>query len=154
MLPAILVHGTFDFTLFALAAISFTYKITDTTVATCTYVFNVTLTIASAIYAYRGIKEVNSVSFLPFFFFPSLLPISFLPSSFLFSDRTYQQLLTISLPHTPLFLIPCSAIGGEESRYRIRFTSLRRIKRHLLDDMIATSFIHMGEMLALLDIRF
>lgn len=73
--------------------------------------------------------------------------------SFVFSDHTYQQLPTISLPQTPLFLTPCSAIGGEELRYRIRFTSLRRIKCHLLDDMIATSFIQMGEMLVLLGIR-
>ena len=97
MLPAILVHGTFDFTLFALAAVTFTYNITDSTAMICAYTFNVALTIASAIYAYRALKEVHTTSHqLPFLFFSSFPSLFFIKNHTLAIANYHYRSLIIS----------------------------------------------------------
>ena len=58
LLPAILLHGAFDFTLFAMGAFEFIYDIQSTALETGAMVVAGGLTVGGAVYAYYSFKKV------------------------------------------------------------------------------------------------
>ena len=60
LLPALILHGFFDFQLFLLGAIEYAFDLESIWLDICSIVFSLLLTIAAAVYAYRSFKSVMS----------------------------------------------------------------------------------------------
>jgi hypothetical protein len=59
LLPAIVLHGTFDFVLFALGAIQFVYSIESTFYDSLSFIFPLLITFGGMYYAYTQFMEVS-----------------------------------------------------------------------------------------------
>ena len=60
LLPALMLHGLFDFQLFLMGAIEYAFDLNSIWLDICSMVFSLLLTIAAAVYAYRSFKSVMS----------------------------------------------------------------------------------------------
>jgi Cys-rich protein (TIGR01571 family) len=60
LLPAILLHGTFDFTLFLMGVVEFIYDVESTSLEVVSLVIAGILTVGGAIYAYNAFKNVEN----------------------------------------------------------------------------------------------
>lgn len=60
-MPAILLHGTFDFVLFLLGAIETAFAPNSMPLVVCSFVFPICITIGGLVYAVRAYKEVENM---------------------------------------------------------------------------------------------
>ena len=66
MLPAIILHGSFDFSLFAMGSISFLYSDYDLVVTIVGIILVGSMTVGGAVYAYKSYKKVSHLIILYF----------------------------------------------------------------------------------------
>ena len=64
MLPAIILHGSFDFSLFAMGSISFLYSDYDLVVTIVGIIIVGSMTVGGAVYAYKSYKKVSHLIIL------------------------------------------------------------------------------------------
>ena len=63
-MPAIILHGSFDFSLFAMGSISFLYSDYDLVVTIVGIILVGSMTVGGAVYAYKSYKKVNHLIIL------------------------------------------------------------------------------------------
>ena len=60
LLPAVLLHGSFDFSLFVLSAVEFAYAVDDLSLEIASMVLALAISVSGALYAYHAFKKVES----------------------------------------------------------------------------------------------
>ena len=88
-MPAIILHGSFDFSLFAMGSISFLYSDYDLVVTIVGIILVGSMTVGGAVYAYKSYKKVSHLIIL---YYVMLLFTTVMCGNF-FEEGTFTHLI-------------------------------------------------------------